>query len=158
MAAAAAWEAHRFVRFALVGGTGFVIDAGLLALLHHGAGLDPFPSRLVSISASALTTWRLNRTLTFGASGLSQASEGLRYGIVAALTAGLNYLIYAAALLLWPSLPPLVAAVLATLAAMGFSYAGYSRLVFGGSAVSDSGASDSGASPEAIAGPSSQSR
>ncbi len=148
---AASSEARRFLRFALVGGTGFVIDAGLLAILHHGAGLDPFLARLISISASAFTTWRLNRNLTFGASGLSQASEGLRYGIVAALTTGLNYLVYAAALLLWPALPPLAAAVIATLAGMGFSYAGYSRLVF-------SGASDAGASSEAMAGPSSQSR
>ena len=145
-------EAHRFFRFALVGGTGFVIDAGLLAMLHHGAGLDPFLSRLISISASAFITWRLNRGLTFGASGLSQASEGMRYGAVASLTAGFNYLVYAAALLMWPTLPPLAAAVLATLAAMSFSYAGYSRLVFGGAA------SDAGASSDAIARPSSQSR
>ena len=146
---APAAEARRFFRFALVGGTGFIIDAGLLALLHHGGGLDPFLSRLISISAGAFTTWRLNRGLTFGASGLSQAREGLRYGAVAALAAGINYLIYAAALLLWPALPPLAAAVMATLAAMCFSYAGYSRLVFSGAG---SGASD------ATAGPSSQSR
>jgi len=152
MPAAPASEAHRFFRFALVGGTGFVIDAGLLAMLHHGAGLDPYLSRLISISAGAFTTWRLNRGLTFGASGLSQASEGMRYGIVAGLAAGFNYLVYAAALLLWPALPPLAAAMIATLAAMGFSYAGYSRLVFSGAVAPDAGASD------AIAGPSSQSR
>jgi putative flippase GtrA len=124
--------AARFFRFALVGGIGFLIDAGLLAFLHHGAGLDPFTSRLISIGASAFTTWRLNRSLTFGASDRSQAREGFRYALVAAATAGFNYLVYAALLLAFSSLPPIAAAIAATLAAMFFSYAGYSRLVFQG--------------------------
>jgi putative flippase GtrA len=125
-------EAARFLRFALVGGIGFVIDAGLLALLHYGVGLDPYSSRLISISASAFTTWRLNRSLTFGASDRSQANEGLRYALVAAATAGFNYAVYAALLLAFSALAPIAAAVVATCAAMFFSYAGYSRLVFQG--------------------------
>lgn len=123
---------ERFLRFALVGGTGFAIDAGLLAALHNGLGIDPFSARLVSIGASALTTWRLNRAITFGASDRSQASEGARYAAVAALTAGLNYLVYAMLLLTFADLPALLAAMAATLVAMGFSYAGYSRFVFSG--------------------------
>ena len=125
-------EAERFLRFAIVGGTGFVIDAGLLALLHHGAGIDPFSARLASIAVAAFSTWRLNRLVTFGASPSSQTSEGLRYGAVAALTACFNYAVYAAALIAWPGLPPVAAAVIATLVAMMFSYLGYSRLVFRG--------------------------
>ncbi len=128
----AKFEVALFFRFALVGGIGFLIDAGLLAALHYGAGLDPFSARLVSISASAFTTWRLNRSLTFGASERSQAREGFRYALVAGLTAALNYLLYALALIVWPDLPPIAVAVGATLAAMGFSYAGYSRFVFQG--------------------------
>ena len=131
-AAATASGLDLFMRFALVGGAGFLIDAGLLAALHNGAGIDPFVARLLSLVASGFATWRLNRSLTFGASGRSQASEGLRYASVAALTAGLNYLIYASALMLWPGLPPLAAAVLATLLAMGFSFTGYSRYAFQG--------------------------
>jgi len=125
-------EATRFVRFALVGGAGFLVDAGLLALLHHGAGLDPFTARLISITASASTTWRLNRGLTFGASDRSQAAEGIRYGMVAALTAGFNYCLYALALIAWPDLPPIAAMIGATIGAMLFSYLGYSRFVFAG--------------------------
>ena len=130
--AAAAREAERFVRFAIVGGAGFVIDAGLLALLHHAAGLDPFSARLASICVAAFSTWRLNRAVTFGASRASQTAEGLRYATVAGLTATLNYLIYALTLVLWRELPPIAAAIGATLAAMAFSYLGYSRFVFGG--------------------------
>ena len=130
MLALAKSEATRFLRFAIVGAIGFLIDAGLLTALHHVAGLDPFTSRLVSISASAFTTWRLNRSLTFGASDLSQANEGLRYALVAAATAGFNYLVYVLLLIGFPGLPPIAAVIAATLAAMFFSYAGYSRFVF----------------------------
>jgi putative flippase GtrA len=127
-------EAKRFIRFALVGGTGFLIDAGLLTVLHNLGGIDPFTARLISITASALTTWRLNRSLTFGVSGRSQTAEGLLYGLVASVTAALNYLIYVLILVAWRDLLPLAAAVAATLAAMLFSYAGYSRVVFAGAA------------------------
>jgi len=125
-------EATRFLRFAFVGGVGFLIDAGLLALLHHGMGIDPFSSRLISICVSAFTTWRLNRHVTFGESHLSQTSEGMRYGLVAAATAGFNYLVYALLIVIFPALWPVAAAAFATLAAMLFSYAGYSRFVFSG--------------------------
>jgi putative flippase GtrA len=132
VAAYPAQEIERFLRFAVVGGIGFVVDAGLLALLIYGAGLDPFTARLISISIAAFTTWRLNRVVTFGASPTSQVTEGARYMTVAGLAAGLNYAIYALALILWRALPPVAAAVGATLVAMTFSYLGYSRFAFQG--------------------------
>ena len=125
-------EARRFLRFALVGGTGFAVDTGLLALFHHGGGLDPFSARLFSMSAAAVATWRLNRCFTFAPSTSSQAAEGLRYAAVAASAAGLNYFLYTLALLAWPALPPVLAAAVATWVAMAFSYAGYSRYAFQG--------------------------
>lgn len=125
-------EHARFARFALVGGAGFFIDTGVLAALLHGIGLDPFSARAVSISAAALSTWRLNRMLTFGASPASQVTEAMRYGGVAGAAAALNYALYALALLLAPGLPPVGAVVIATAMAMTFSYLGYSRYVFGG--------------------------
>jgi putative flippase GtrA len=125
-------EAARFLRFGLVGGLGFVVDTGLLAVLHHGLGVDPFTARLISIVCAAVATWRMNRALTFGASNSSQAAEGLRYAAVAAAAAGINYAIYALALLAVPGLPPVAAVVVATLLSMVLSYFGYSRLVFGG--------------------------
>jgi putative flippase GtrA len=129
-------EIARFVRFACVGGTGFLVDAGILMLLHNGIGLDPYSSRVISIAIAVFTTWRLNRSLTFGASSASQAAEGLRYFFVAVLTACLNYAVYALVLMVLPSMPPVLAAVVATVVAMGFSYAGYSRFVFAGAGLS----------------------
>lgn len=135
---AGAGPAH-LARFAFVGGVGFVVDTGCLAILHHGGGLDPFSARVISITAATLTTWRLNRTLTFGASATSQLSEGFRYGAIASAAAVLNYILYAAALLLWPALPPVAAVIAATSVAMGFSYFGYSRFVFQGARSAVSG-------------------
>lgn len=127
-------EINRFLRFALVGAAGFVIDAGLLFVLHRRFGVDPFLARTVSLGCAAFSTWRVNRRLTFAMSGMGQTTEGLRYAVVAALTGSLNYLVYALALTIRPDFPPVAAAVGATLLAMTFSYAGYSRFVFRGAA------------------------
>lgn len=127
-------EMARFLRFAIVGGVGFLVDAGFLSLLHYSLGLDPFSSRIISIAIAAFTTWRLNRIITFGSSDRGQVAEGARYATVAGVTAALNYAIYATLLLAWSGLPPVAAAVAATLMAMLFSYAGYSRFVFSGAA------------------------
>jgi putative flippase GtrA len=136
-------EGPRFLRFALVGGAGFLVDAGILAVLHNLAGLDPFSARLISVAVATLVTWRLNRGLTFGASERSQAHEGVRYATVAALAVGINYLVYCLSLVFFRGLPPLAALVVGTVAAMGFSYAGYSRFVFSGARAMLSGAPSS---------------
>ena len=120
----------RLFRFACVGFAGFAVDTGALALLHHGIGLDPFTARIISIALAIFSTWRLNRTVTFGRSDSSQVAEGTRYYGVALITAGVNFAIYSAILLIWPIVWPVAAAVVATAVTMFMSYFGYSRLVF----------------------------
>lgn len=115
--------------FAIAGGIGFVVDAGVLYLLI-GAGLDPFTARIFAIAAAMASTFAINRTFTFGASGRTIASEGARYGSVGIASALLNYAIYSAALLIQPGLSPFVALVLGSGTATAFSYVGYSRFVF----------------------------
>lgn len=121
---------RRIVCFAFVGGVGFVVDAAVLSLLLARAGLDPFSARLLSIAVAMLTTWMLNRALTFAASSRHIVEEGLRYGGVGATSAVANYVIYCAVLLAFPAAPPVLALIVASAAAMFLSYAGYSRLVF----------------------------
>lgn len=120
----------RFLRFAIVGGVGFAVDAGVLALLLWATPLGPFFGRLVSIACGLTVTWLCNRTLTFGPSGRSKLHEGARYGGVGIASSILNYLVYSGVLLALPATPPLMALVVASAAAMVFSYLGYSRLVF----------------------------
>ena len=77
-----------------------------------------------------ITTWRLNRALTFGASRTSQASEGARYFIVAILAAILSYAIYTALLLSFTGFPPALAIVIAVGTTTLISFLGYSRFAF----------------------------
>lgn len=120
----------RLLRFAAVGGLGFVADAAVLALLLRTTTLDPFSARLISIAVALLATWQLNRHLTFGASSRHLAVEGARYGGIGVSTSVVNYLAYSAALWALPALPPLAALVFGSAVAMVFSYLGYSRFVF----------------------------
>jgi putative flippase GtrA len=54
-----------FLRFCVVGGAGFVVDAGVLYALVGLAHLEPVPARFGSFVFAMLTTWTLNRLWTF---------------------------------------------------------------------------------------------
>jgi putative flippase GtrA len=121
----------RLFLFAVAGGLGFVSDAGMLAFLIWATPIGPFWARVVAIAFAMCVTWIFNRSLTFGRSDHSLAAEGARYGGVGIVSALFNYAIYSAILLLFPGLYPVIAAAIASVAAMGVSWFGYSRLVFG---------------------------
>jgi putative flippase GtrA len=120
----------KLLRFGIAGGLGFIVDAGVLALLLHTTPLGPFLARLIAIALAMVTTWVFNRTFTFEKSGDSLAAEGFRYGSVGITAALVNYGLYSALLLTMPDLQPLAAMVFATAASMFFSFFGYSRFVF----------------------------
>jgi putative flippase GtrA len=126
----------RLALFVLAGGAGFLIDAGVLALLLKVTALGPFAARVFAIAAAMLFTFWLNRTFTFGRSGRALVAEGARYGGVGVGAAVLNYAVYSALLLVFPALWPVLAVAIASLVAMAFSFLGYSRFVFGTSATS----------------------
>ncbi len=119
----------RLKRFGAVGIIGFVADAAVLSTLVH-QGLDPFSSRIVSMTFAAIVTWRLNRMFTFGPSKTSQASEGARYGLVVVVSSVVNYLIYAGIMLSLPNLIPAIALATSTAISMWVSYFGFSRHAF----------------------------
>lgn len=121
----------RLAFFVIAGTTGFVTDAGSLHLLISHTPLGPYLARIVSIALAMFVTWQINRNATFGRSGRSAADEGVRYAFVGILGACLNYAVYASLIFLLPGLQPVAAVVAASLAAMAFSYFGYSRFVFG---------------------------
>lgn len=90
----------QFLRFAMVGGAGFFVDEGVLALMRNLFGLDPLSGRAVSILCAMTFTWWGNRTITFhahAARGLSaMAGEWARYVMANSLGALLNYGTFAA--------------------------------------------------------------
>ena len=117
----------RFLLFAVVGGAGFVIDAGLtLALIT--AGVPPLLARPPAILAAMVFTWLANRTLTFRVSRERTMEEALRYSAVAVFVALVNYLIYS--VLALHGLAPFIAIAIATALAMFLSYFGYKHFAF----------------------------
>jgi putative flippase GtrA len=90
----------RFLRFAVVGAGGCVVDSAVLLLAHHGAGLDPYLSRAISIFAAMNFTWFGNRELTFRAHAATGPQEVLaewsRFILTNAVGALMNYGVYAA--------------------------------------------------------------
>jgi putative flippase GtrA len=64
-ALAASLSRHPFVRFAAVGGAGYVVNAGVLAFNTYVLHLDFEPAIGLSIFVSMCFTWLGNRYLTF---------------------------------------------------------------------------------------------
>jgi len=121
---------RKLVWFVMAGGTGFAIDAGLTHLLIALTPAGPFAARIPAIMAAMAATWFLNRNFTFGRSSSSLASEGFRYWAVGITAAVLNYGVYSALIYRLP-VQPVAAIVFASIAAMAYSFFGYSRFVFG---------------------------
>jgi len=121
----------RLLSFVIVGGIGFLADAGVLLGLLRWTDIDPFTARLLAIATALQVTWLLNRNFTFGKSTRHAAVEGMRYGGVGIASAILNYLVYSGLLVFITSLPPIVALTIGSATATVFSYTGYAKLVFG---------------------------
>lgn len=120
----------RLLWFVVAGGTGFTIDAGLTYLLLALTSIGPFAARVPAIMVAMTATWFLNRKFTFGRSSASLVTEGFRYWAVGITAALLNYAVYSALIYRLPELQPVAAIVFASLAAMAYSFFGYSRFVF----------------------------
>ena len=125
----------RFLRFAIVGALGFVVDAGVLALVLH-SGLAGFHAgRCLSFLAAASFTWALNRRFTFADRAASRGSRGTQWArYVAAMSAGaaVNYAVYAL-VLAWAGYTALIApfAVAAgSIAGLGVNFSAARWFVF----------------------------
>ncbi|NKI36533.1 GtrA family protein [Wenzhouxiangella sp. XN79A] len=86
-----------FLRFACVGGTIAIIDAGLLYLLKDLPGFNVYTARLVSYFAAMCAGYFLNRYFTFHhlERGRVLWDELLRFFSVHALGGALNFAVYA---------------------------------------------------------------
>ena len=121
-----------FLRFCLVGGLGFVIDAGALALLVYGLGADPMAARALSFLVAATATWATHRRFTFRVAARPSGLEWLRFVLANGAGGLLNLGVYSALLLGAPP-PlglPLPAVVVASAVAVVFNYTASRRLVF----------------------------
>jgi len=127
-----------FLRFAVIGGLGLPVDAGVLWLLTGPAGLDPYSARIISWLCAATFTWAGNRYFTFAATrarGLAGTGrEWLRFLAANAVGGLVNVGLYATLVKFAP--PPLndlfLALVIGVLAGLVFNFLLSKKLVFRG--------------------------
>ena len=116
--------------FIFSGGGAFVVDAGINTEPHPLLGLNPFVSRLISISCAMVFAWAMHRRVTFAVTAPPSLGEFVRFATVAGSANALNYAVYAAILLVWPPTPPLAAQIVSTGIATAASYLGFRFGVF----------------------------
>ncbi len=127
-----------FLRFAAIGGMGFVVDSTILAVDTNWLGLDPFKGRILSIFCAMICTWLGNRYFTFRdrrARGFSAAiQEWLKFVGANAVGAVFNYGISVLAVHYGPA--PLdnkyIAQACGVLAGLLFNFTLSSKMVFKG--------------------------
>ena len=83
---------YQLVRFLMVGGVSFAVDAGVLWLLVYQAGAGYIASRLISVVLAISVAFVLNARFTF----LVRVADArfMRYVLIQAVSAGLNFGVY----------------------------------------------------------------
>jgi putative flippase GtrA len=127
------------VRFLLVGGLGFCVDASLLLYLVQSQDANIYVARLGSFAGAVLVTWLLNRSLVFrpraGTNQVSAVSGELaRYLLVQGLGVAINFAVFAAVIVFFPILTsqPLIPLAVASAVAMAWNYIGARWFAFDG--------------------------
>jgi putative flippase GtrA len=119
----------RPLRFLAVGGFGLITDLGVFTAIPFHAE-HPLLVRLVSLACATLVTWRLNRALTFNASGRRQRDEALRYASVTAVAQGTSFAIFTVLVLSVFAWLPQAALVSGAAAGAVIAYTGHSLIAF----------------------------
>ena len=126
------------LRFAVIGTLGLPVDAGVLWLMTHRMGLDPYSGRVISWLSAASFTWIGNRYFTFRAARarglLATVKELLRFLAANAVGGLVNVGFYSTLVRFAP--PPVddlyVALVLGVLAGLVFNFTLSKTMVFKG--------------------------
>jgi putative flippase GtrA len=124
---------RRFARFIVVGGIGFLIDAGVLTLALHALTASVYVARALSFTTAVIATWLLNRMLVFDADAhVSMIGEYGRYFATQVAGAVSNLGVFVALIAWMPRLGAMPVVPLAAGAALGalVNYAGSALWVF----------------------------
>jgi putative flippase GtrA len=83
----------QLVRFAIVGGVGFVINIAVYAVLVHGAGVDYHVASVLAWLVAVLNNFVLNRHWTFDAGDGRAHFQAMRFFVVSLVALGANQLL-----------------------------------------------------------------
>jgi putative flippase GtrA len=88
-------DATKLLKFAFVGGVGFVVDTLVFILLYQVLELDMMVARLFAFIVAATTTWLGNRLFTFSSQCTSnKLIQWQRFISVACFSAIPNFLVF----------------------------------------------------------------
>ena len=119
----------RPIRFLGVGAIGLLTDVTVFTAISTRFDA-PLVVRLLSLAAASLVTWRLNRALTFEASGRRTHDEAMRYVAVTVVAQGVSYAVFAALVLSVLHWLPQAALITGAAIAAVFSYYGHRLFAF----------------------------
>jgi len=121
-----------FLRFAVVGGIGFIVDGGLLwILLTYGVNI--YLARIFSFPMAVISTWWFNRIWTFSSARKVSPGRQLNFYLAVQITGALsNYLIYILIVqaLGTDRLTAIIGFVLGSFVGMFINFSGAQRVVF----------------------------
>jgi putative flippase GtrA len=115
---------RHWLGFGVSGSIAFVTDATILKALQLGAGMPVNAARVISIAIATVAGWLAHRRFTFNVQTAPSLAEFVRYAGVAWVAALFNYAVFVAVLWWRPALEPLIALVIAAIAAMVIAYLG----------------------------------
>jgi putative flippase GtrA len=121
----------RFLRFALVGVAGFLVDAAVVAVLIRVLAIGPYQARIGSYLFAVSTTWWLNRRFTFR-STRPPARELATFILTNAFGAMVNLAVYAAIIAWFGSggWIPVIAVAIGSLMGLCINFLLSSKIVF----------------------------
>lgn len=110
--------------FIVAGATAFVVDAGVLSALTNLADMSPVTARSFSFTLAVMTTWLINRQISFQVRKRPTFREFYSYFSAMILGAIVNWGVYLAVIHQIPCLAryPAIALIPATLAGMVFNF------------------------------------
>lgn len=121
---------RQFALFALVGGAGFLVDAGVLLFLLNVLHVNVYLARVVSWLVAATFTWRLNRRFTFRTASAGGAwQQWLRF-LAANLGGGLINLAVSTTLIAAADVAPVLAVACGSLSGLLWNFASSRQFVF----------------------------
>lgn len=118
-----------FFRFLLVGGAGFIIDAGITYIMIQLTVAAWF-ARIPAIFCAMAFTWLANRYFTYRVKKPRSGNEAMQYAVMGMTMALINYLIYL--FLVHYGLWPVAAVTVATACQTIISFHAYRHFVFRG--------------------------
>ena len=112
-----------FIRFALVGASGTLVNLGAFDLLLH-TGLNKFVSSPLAIEVSIVWNFFLNNSWTFGDRKTRDRTSirGLKFNLVSLVSLGVSFTTFVALSLLAPRLSPLLSQLAGIIPAVFVNY------------------------------------